>query len=77
MAWAAGKKQDANAKLQLLKADPTTQSKLTATPSRKRYLTELFKLSYRNYAPIYLLMVTQLYIVKSVIILFGNVFFFS
>ncbi|XP_060764829.1 ciliogenesis and planar polarity effector 1 isoform X4 [Neoarius graeffei] len=37
MAWAAGKKQDANAKLQLLKADPTTQIKLTATPSRKRH----------------------------------------
>ncbi|KAK3549848.1 hypothetical protein QTP86_015286, partial [Hemibagrus guttatus] len=36
MAWAAGKKQDVNTKLQLLKADTGTKSKVTAMPSSKR-----------------------------------------
>ncbi|XP_058267346.1 ciliogenesis and planar polarity effector 1 isoform X3 [Hemibagrus wyckioides] len=36
MAWAAGKKQEANTKLQLLKADTGTKSKVTVTPSSKR-----------------------------------------
>ncbi|KAF4082340.1 hypothetical protein AMELA_G00150710 [Ameiurus melas] len=36
MAWAAGTKQEVNSMLQLLKADTTMQSKLTATPSIKR-----------------------------------------
>ncbi|KAB5543313.1 hypothetical protein PHYPO_G00077610 [Pangasianodon hypophthalmus] len=36
MAWAAERKQEVNSKLQLLKADTRTQSKLTATLSSKR-----------------------------------------
>ena len=41
MSWAVDKKQGADSKLQLLKADQVTQSKSTDTHSRKMYLSGL------------------------------------